>query len=42
MFILAPNQPFGNAAQNDPYAAFKESAPNAPSIFSSPGMIRKY
>jgi hypothetical protein len=36
--ILAPNQPFGNAAQHDPYAAFKEVAPNTPSIFSSPGL----
>ncbi|KAJ3270203.1 cytoskeletal protein binding protein [Terramyces sp. JEL0728] len=32
-----PNQPFGNLQQsNDPYSAFKDAAPNAPSIFSSP------
>ncbi|KAI8901228.1 hypothetical protein BC833DRAFT_578422 [Globomyces pollinis-pini] len=36
-----PSQPFGNNAQRDPYAAFKESTPNAPSIFSStPGSLQ--
>jgi hypothetical protein len=36
IFNLAPNQPFGNNAQHDPYAAFKEASPSVPSLFSSP------
>ncbi|KAJ3303862.1 cytoskeletal protein binding protein [Kappamyces sp. JEL0829] len=31
-----PNQPFGNVASLDPYSAFKDVAPNAPSVFNSP------
>jgi hypothetical protein len=34
IITIAPNQPFGNATQHDPYSAFKDAAPNAPSIFN--------